>query len=112
MAVTQGTLASEDRLRWLRERLAAEGSVTIGDAAVALRVSEMTIRRDLADLEERGAARRVRGGARLVGPERFDERRNVRTKAKGRIAAKLAAMVPAAGAVAFDASSTVMRVAT
>lgn len=111
MATVSGTLAAEDRLRWITDRLTAEGAVTIAAAAAALGVSEMTIRRDLEALEERGTARRVRGGARAIGPEPFAERTQTNARAKGRIAAKLAALVPARGAVAFDASSTVMRLA-
>ncbi len=71
-----GSIAAEDRLAWLGDRLDEAGSVTIAAAAAALGVSEMTIRRDLAELEERGSARRVRGGARAVGPERFADRRH------------------------------------
>jgi DeoR family fructose operon transcriptional repressor len=111
MSIVQGTLASEERLRWLNERLAAEGSVAIAEAAETLGVSEMTIRRDLAELEQRGTARRVRGGARAVGPQTFAERRHTASRAKSRIATKLAELVPASGVVAFDASSTIMRLA-
>lgn len=102
-------MLAEHRRRWLQERLAADGSVTISEAAAALGVSEMTVRRDLAELEDRGAARRVRGGATAVGPQPFAERHAVATRAKARIAGKLAELVPATGVVAFDASSTVMR---
>ncbi|MBL8776810.1 MAG: DeoR/GlpR transcriptional regulator [Acidimicrobiales bacterium] len=111
MATVSGTLAAEDRLAWIADRLTADGAVTITAAAEALGVSEMTIRRDLEELEERGTARRVRGGARALGPEPFAERTQTNAKAKGRIAAKLAPLVPTRGAVAFDASSTVMRLA-
>ena len=111
MLSPQGTLASEERLHWLGEALGRDGAVTIADAAETLGVSEMTIRRDLVELEERGLARRVRGGAKAVGPMTFAERRDARPRAKSRIAAKLAGLVPASGTVAFDASSTVMRVA-
>jgi DeoR family fructose operon transcriptional repressor len=112
MSTIQGSVTSEARLGWLRERLAADGAVTIASAATALGVSEMTIRRDLAELEERGAARRVRGGARAAGPKPFAERHTIAARAKSRIASKLAALVPAQGAVAFDASSTIMRLAS
>jgi DeoR family fructose operon transcriptional repressor len=105
------TALAEDRQAWLEDRLGADGAVTIAAAAEALAVSEMTIRRDLAELEERGAARRVRGGARAVGPQSFATRTQVAARAKARIAAKLADLVPAEGAVAFDASSTVLRLA-
>ena len=73
-SIPVGSLAAEDRHTWLSERLDADGSVTIGTAADALGVSEMTIRRDLAALEARGTARRVRGGARAVGPQPFAAR--------------------------------------
>jgi DeoR family fructose operon transcriptional repressor len=102
-------LAVEDRLQWLSQQLEVTGAVTITSAATALAVSEMTIRRDLVELEGRGVARRVRGGARVVGPISFSERHDTAKRAKTRIAAKLSELVPAAGVVAFDASSTVMR---
>ncbi len=105
----QGTIASEERLRWLNERLTTGGSVTIADSAEALGVSHMTIRRDLVELEERGTARRVRGGAKAVGPQTFDMRHHTSARAKSRIAAKLAEFIPESGAIALDASSTVLR---
>jgi DeoR family fructose operon transcriptional repressor len=108
-ATVQGTLAAEARHRWLSDRLATQGAVTIADAAAALEVSEMTIRRDLAELEHRGTARRVRGGAQAAGPQTFAARRQTAGRAKAHIAAKLAELVPASGVIAFDASSTVMR---
>jgi DeoR family fructose operon transcriptional repressor len=110
--IIQGTLASEARLQWLTERLGAAGSVTIAEASTALGVSEMTIRRDLAELEHQGAARRVRGGARAAGPQTFAARRDTAGRAKTRIAAKLRRFVPSSGVVAFDASSTIMRIAS
>lgn len=106
-----GSIASAQRLQWLTEKLEKEGAVTIAEAAGHLGVSDMTIRRDLVELEERGAARRVRGGASAVGPLSFAERHDTAARAKSRIAAKLADLVPATGAIAFDASSTVMRLA-
>jgi DeoR family fructose operon transcriptional repressor len=110
MTTVHGTLAADGRLQWLSERLATAGSVAIAEAAAALAVSEMTIRRDLVELEARGCARRVRGGARAIGPRMFAERHRTAARAKARIAVKLAALVPSTGAVAFDASSTVIRV--
>jgi DeoR family transcriptional regulator, fructose operon transcriptional repressor len=112
MKTMQGTVASEARQRWLLHRLESAGAVTIGDAAEALGVSEMTVRRDLVELEERGSARRVRGGATAAGPKPFAERHSVAARAKSRIATKLADLVPEVGVVAFDASSTVMRLAS
>jgi len=106
-----GNLATEERLHRLADQLRRDGRVGVVDAAESLGVSEMTIRRDLKELEERGEARRVRGGALPVGPLPFDDRRRTASRAKATIAAKLVDLVPASGAVAFDASSTVMRLA-
>jgi DeoR family fructose operon transcriptional repressor len=111
MTAVQGSVA-EARLQWLTDQLQQDGAVSISQAAVQLGVSEMTIRRDLAELEERGTARRVRGGAVPVGPQPFATRHRTRARAKARIAAKLLPLVPEAGSVAFDASSTVTRLAT
>jgi DeoR family fructose operon transcriptional repressor len=108
----QGNLATEERLDHLTQQVRRTGSIEISAAAAELGVSEMTIRRDLKELEERGAVRRVRGGALAVGPQPFDDRRRTAAKAKATIAAKLADLVPTTGAVAFDASSTVMRLAS
>ena len=111
MSVVQGVVV-EERLRRLTDRMLRDGVVAIGDAAAELGVSEMTIRRDLAELEERGAARRVRGGAVPIGVRPFAERLRTRGRAKAQLAAKLLAFVPEDGAIAFDVSSTVMRLAT
>lgn len=108
----QGNLATEERLDRLTLQLRTAGRVEISAAASELGVSEMTIRRDLKELEERGTLRRVRGGALAVGPQPFADRRRISTKAKAAIAAKLLTLVPDSGAVAFDASTTVMRLAS
>ncbi len=112
MGRSPANLATEERLERLMHVLATEGSVSIATAALQLDVSEMTIRRDLIELEERGVARRVRGGALALGPQTFAERKQSRSRAKSQIAAKLRPFIPATGTVAFDASSTVMRAAT
>jgi DeoR/GlpR family transcriptional regulator of sugar metabolism len=52
-----------ERVGRLVEALRRDGRVEVARAAVEFRVAEMTIRRDLDQLVERGVARRVRGGA-------------------------------------------------
>src|SRR5205085_735079 len=84
---------------------------SVGEAAEELGVSEMTVRRDLRTLEELGWARRVRGGALPIGPAQLADRQRRRARAKSAIAAKLTRLVPESGALALDASSTVMRAA-
>jgi DeoR family fructose operon transcriptional repressor len=112
MSTVSGNLAAEPRLVWIRRRLDETGQIRIADAATELDVSEMTIRRDLAELEAQGGARRVRGGAVAAGPLTFADRHKMRARSKGRIAAKLIAMVPTTGAIGIDASSTMLRLAT
>ena len=79
----------------------------------ALGVSEMTIRRDLAELEERGArppspGRREGGRAAERSPTRARPRHG-RSRGSPPSSRRWS---PTVGAVAFDASSTVMRLAT
>ena len=62
------------RVEQIQARVERDGQVTVGDLAHAFAVSEMTIRRDLDALAERGALRRVRGGAMALGPAPFAER--------------------------------------
>src|SRR5688500_9308149 len=107
-----GDLATVERLNWLRSQLDSDGSIQIADAAAQLDVSEMTIRRDLEHLEGVGVVRRVRGGAVAVGPMPFVERHGRNAKAKARIASKLLGLVPAAGAIGLDGSSTILRLAS
>lgn len=107
-----GNLAAEDRLARIRATLTKDGRVRIRPLAEALDVSEMTIRRDLQELEALGQVRRVRGGAVAVGPQPFADRHRVGAAAKARIAAKLAPLVPEEGAIGIDASSTLLRLAS
>jgi DeoR/GlpR family transcriptional regulator of sugar metabolism len=105
------SLAMEERVEWLRAELRSTGSVSLGDAAEALGVSEMTVRRDLRQLEDEGLARRVRGGARLAEPVSFQHRDSARGAEKRLIAEKLLPLVPAQGLIVLDSSTTMYRLA-
>jgi DeoR family fructose operon transcriptional repressor len=110
--VSQRTFNSpEERLGEVRNLIADRGSVRIDELAADFGVSEMTIRRDLDELETLGVARRVRGGAIALGPEPFAQRHRHNARAKARIAEKLLPLIPASGTVAFDASTTIHRLA-
>lgn len=102
----------EERLDEVRDLIAERGSVRIDRLAVDLGVSEMTIRRDLDELEALGVARRVRGGAVALGPEAWGERHRHNARAKAKIAEKLLLLLPKTGTVAFDASTTIFRLAS
>jgi DeoR family fructose operon transcriptional repressor len=112
-AITTAILPNSphERLAQIEQRLRDEGAVRIDRLAVEFSVSEMTIRRDLDELEALGVARRVRGGAVAVGPEPFAERHRHNARAKARIAGKLLQILPDRGTVAFDASTTLYRLA-
>src|SRR6266508_217515 len=100
-----------ERLNLIEQRIRETGTVRIDQLASEFGVSEMTIRRDLDELEALGVARRIRGGAVAVGPEPFAERHRHNARAKARIAGKLLDLIPKRGTIAFDASSTVYRLA-
>lgn len=101
----------EERIGEMRDLIAAQGAVRIDELARDFGVSEMTIRRDLDELEALGFARRVRGGAIALGPEPWEQRHQHNARAKAKIAEKLLSLVPASGTVAFDASTTIYRLA-
>lgn len=102
----------EERIEEMRDLIAERGTVRIDQLARDFGVSEMTIRRDLDELEALGFARRVRGGAIALGPEPWERRHRLNARAKAKIAEKLLPLVPANGTVAFDASTTIYRLAS
>ncbi|MDO5533670.1 MAG: DeoR/GlpR family DNA-binding transcription regulator [Propionibacteriaceae bacterium] len=106
-----GSLGAEVRRTRIRELMAGTGRLDLAWTAGELGVSEMTVRRDLVELERQGLLRRVRGGAVSVEPEQFDRRAARNNTAKQRIAAKLRTLVPDHGFVALDSSSTIHRLA-
>lgn len=112
-AMTQPPTARspEERLEAVRGLVADQGAVRIDQLAADFGVSEMTIRRDLDELEALGLARRVRGGAIALGPEAWAKRHRHNARAKVRIAEKLVPLIPTMGTVAFDASTTIYRLA-
>ena len=56
-----------ERRRLIAERLRQHGSVSVSGLEAEFRISPMTARRDLDELERRGVARRTHGGAVLPG---------------------------------------------
>lgn len=101
----------EERIGEMKDLIAERGAVRIDELARDFGVSEMTIRRDLDEMETLGLARRVRGGAIALGPEPWEQRHQHNARAKAKIAEKLLPLIPASGTVAFDASTTIYRLA-
>ena len=92
----------------------ATGRVTVKDLATRLAISTETVRRDLRDLELRGHARRVYGGAVLDRRESdrpFDERVRVGAREKARIAEAALPLVEDGMTVFIDAGTTTLAFA-
>ena len=100
----------EQRAERILELLRRESRVDVHSLAERLGVSLVTVRTDLAALEERGGVVRVRGGARLPDSPRtegsFDLRMRTAVDAKRAIARAAAAMVSDGDAIAVDCSTT------
>jgi DeoR/GlpR family transcriptional regulator of sugar metabolism len=99
----------------LVETLRRVGRVDVATAAADFGTAEMTIRRDLDVLVERGIARRVRGGAvnlLMLGDELpFAMRAIDAVGTKQRIAAAVSKLIAEGEAVGLDSGTTVVEVA-
>jgi len=112
--VGDGTAA--DRREALRRLVQHHGYVSSRQVAGELRVSDMTIRRDLDQLAGQGLVLRVVGGARRPTGSPFEVRAADAPSAKGQIGSTCAALfadglLHAGMAVALDAGTTVEQVA-
>jgi DeoR/GlpR family transcriptional regulator of sugar metabolism len=99
----------------IRGLLAERGEVGIAELAAELAVSEMTIRRDLEELEDQGVARRVRGGAISTVSRSYEPplaaRVNEAREAKHRIARAAAAYIEYGETAILDVGSTTQELA-
>ena len=90
-------------------------NVSVGDFAGRLDVSEVTIRKDLAFLEEMGCLIRTRGGAQIAEDTRvlktIDVRLNERMELKRAIARKARELIRDGETVYLDAGSTCLLLA-
>ena len=106
---------ASQRLSELVEALRRDGRVDVASAAAEYGTAELTIRRDLDVLVERGVARRVRGGAvnlLMRGDELpFAMREIEGTGSKRRIAAAVAELIADGEAVGLDSGTTVAETA-
>ena len=110
-----GGMDASQRLSELVDALRRDGRVDVAMAAAEFGTAELTIRRDLDVLVERGVARRVRGGAvnlLMRGEELPFAMRAIEANAsKRRIAAKVAELIADGEAVGLDSGSTVAETA-
>jgi len=109
-------MIAEERRRKLLEFLETTGSLSVADVSEQMKVSRMTVHRDLHTLSAAGLLRKVHGGAVPVlkgdssiedVARSFIERKPANAGAKERIAEHLAKILAGARNIACDASTTV-----
>ena len=111
MANERGRLIAGERQREIVRLLVDAGSLRVGDLVEAFEVSDETIRRDLAVLEEQGFLTRTHGGAIAEGVHRettFQRRAREFVAEKDAIARAAAELVEDGSTIILD-SGTTMR---
>ena len=108
-------MLAEERRNRLLELVRVRRFASLPELAEQLQVSESTVRRDLAHLEEEGSARRIHGGALYVGSSpklpHFDLRQPAEWKQKKAIAARAVELIEDGDTLLFDGGSTTYEVA-
>lgn len=107
-------LLGEERRELIVRWLGSEGKVRASDLALRLRVSLDTIRRDLQELADAGALRRVHGGALppgSPGPDSFVERLPEDVAAKTAVATAAINLIRPGDVVALSGGTTTLELA-
>ncbi len=105
----------EHRRKHLKDLVRARQFASLPELAEQLGVSESTVRRDLDELEQQGAARRIHGGVLYTGESpklpHFDLRQPVEWEKKRVIAAAAARLIEDGDAILLDGGSTTYELA-
>ena len=108
-------MLSEKRRQLILEIIAREGSVSVVDLCKRFNVSEMTVRRDLRLLGDRGLLLRVHGGAVSGRGRSFEPpfmlRATKRKAEKERIGKRAAALIKDGDSIALDVGTTTLEIA-
>lgn len=106
-------MLAQRRYELILQALHAEGPVAVSTLGERLRVSQATVRRDLAVLEDQGLLTRVRGGAAVSTSleQSFAAAASGDADAKDAIARKAADLVSDGDVVLLDIGTTVHRLA-
>ncbi|MFB9237661.1 DeoR/GlpR family DNA-binding transcription regulator [Plantactinospora siamensis] len=109
-------MLAQQRQSAILELIRQRGGVRVGQLVSRFGVSDMTIRRDLEALAERGLVDKVHGGATLAGPGSADEpgfaAKSVRQQAEKRaIAERAVRLVEPGMAIALSAGTTTAALA-
>lgn len=103
-----------ERQKRIADRLAQQGRVSASDLAAEFKVSEHSIRRDLAVLAEAGLCKRVYGGAISIAPQRVGiaETNPVLLGRKGSLGVAAATLIKPGQHIFIDAGSTNLSIAS
>jgi DeoR/GlpR family transcriptional regulator of sugar metabolism len=109
-------MLAQQRQSAILELIRRHGGARVSQLVVQFGVSDMTIRRDLEALADRGLVDKVHGGATIAGPGSTEEpgfdAKSVRQRAeKSAIAARAALLVEPGTAVALSAGTTTAALA-
>lgn len=103
------------RREYILEQLRLARSVQVTQAALSLATSEMTIRRDLRQMEADGLVRRIHGGAVLVSSRAYEptfrEKSVQFIQEKQRIGAAAAALVEPGDTIILSPGTTTLEIA-
>ncbi len=101
---------TEERRQTIRELISRDGSVRVGELSKELGVTAVTIRSDLAALEEEGFLQRMNGGAimtiRNIYQMDFAHRRKINIELKKKIAVKAAQMIEDYSTILINSGTT------
>ncbi|HYL98795.1 MAG TPA: DeoR/GlpR family DNA-binding transcription regulator, partial [Blastocatellia bacterium] len=108
-------MLSEERRGKIVELLREKGKVRVKDLSVQFKISEVTIRNDLRELELRGLVQRAHGGAvppdRVIIEPSLQERLRSHAEEKRRIGAAAAEIVEDGDSIILDSGSTTLEIA-
>lgn len=97
------------------ERLQIETEVTVAELCRTLETSDMTIRRDLAEMDRAGVVRRVHGGAMLPDGRAYEPPFSLRAsqgqEVKGSLATRALDFVNDGDSIALDVGTTILALA-
>lgn len=111
-----GRMSASSRRARIAQELEQQGSLSVSDLVALHPVSEMTIRRDLAELERQGLIRRYHGGAMVDCRRSYEPpflvRESQNREAKARIGKAAAELAEDGDSVAVDYGTTGIAVAS
>ena len=115
MSQIEPNSSPEQRREQILQILSARECTSVAELSQALDVSEVTVRKDLDQLEQQGLLTRVRGGAVVSGRGRleryFAAREKEHIEEKRRIAQAAASLIRSGQQIFLDGSTTALQVA-